>query len=224
MSAAACPSGRMSGHRAGRGSPARRDIRRREPEHRNRSEPRSSWACLRIGSTIFWPSRCFRSTRRTRDPSSGGSCRAPEASSAGSPSSRRKNEQSSGRVGSTPSWVTPRPSTTTSEIIRMHISGCSASCAQPQIADIGFRGDVAHVGDQMVEAMDIGMGGSLGLDAGFIDWIEHAMPVDDVPEALLRVVRRYQAERREGEPFYNWARRTRPTELRSSLAGLGSCP
>ena len=79
-----------------------------------------------------------------------------------------------------------------SGIIRMHISGCSASCAQPQIADIGFRGDVAHVGDQMVEALDIGMGGSLGLDAGFIDWIEHALPVDQVPDALLRVIRQVQ--------------------------------
>jgi ferredoxin-nitrite reductase len=111
-----------------------------------------------------------------------------------------------------------------SGIIRMHVSGCPASCAQPQIADIGFRGEVASVGDQLVEAMDIGMGGSLGLDAGFIDWIEHAVPVDDVPQALLRVVRRYQAERRAGEPFYNWARRTSPEELRSSLAGLGVVP
>jgi ferredoxin-nitrite reductase len=115
-------------------------------------------------------------------------------------------------------------STEQSGIIRMHISGCSASCAQPQIADIGFRGEVASVGDQLVEAMDIGMGGSLGLDAGFIDWIEHAVPVDDVPQALLRVIRRYHAERRANEPFYNWARRTSPEELRSSLAGLGPVP
>ena len=57
-------------------------------------------------------------------------------------------------------------------------------------------------------------------DAGFIDWIENARPVDEVPEALLRVVRRYQAERREGEPFHNWARRTPNDELRSTLAGL----
>jgi ferredoxin-nitrite reductase len=109
-------------------------------------------------------------------------------------------------------------------VIRMHISGCSASCAQPQIADIGFRGDVAQVGDNLVEAVDIGMGGSLGLDAGFIDWVEHAMPVDDVPEALLRVVRRFQAESRDGEPFYNWARRTPADELRSSLAGTRVVP
>jgi ferredoxin-nitrite reductase len=105
-------------------------------------------------------------------------------------------------------------------VIRMHFSGCSASCAQPQIADIGFRGDTAHVADRIVEAVDIGMGGSLGADAAFIDWIEGARPVDDVPDALLRVVRRYQDERNPDEPFYAWARRTPNDELRAVLAGL----
>jgi len=105
-------------------------------------------------------------------------------------------------------------------VIRMHFSGCPASCAQPQIADVGFRGDTAHVGDHLVEAVDIGLGGSLGADASFIDWIEGARPVDDVPEALLRVVTRYREERREGEPFHNWARRIPNDELRSTLAGM----
>ncbi|MGA2521557.1 MAG: ferredoxin--nitrite reductase [Acidimicrobiales bacterium] len=105
-------------------------------------------------------------------------------------------------------------------IIRMHFSGCPASCAQPQIADIGFRGDTAHVGERIEEAVDIGMGGSLGPDAAFIDWIDNARPVDDVPEALLRVVRRYHGERRADEPFYNWARRVPNEELAATLAGL----
>ncbi len=107
-------------------------------------------------------------------------------------------------------------------VIRMHFSGCSASCAQPQIADIGFRGEVAHVGNHLAEAVDIGMGGSLGADAGFIDWIEHARPVNDVPDALLRVVRRYQSERREDEPFYNWARRVPNEDLARTLAEEGT--
>jgi len=107
-------------------------------------------------------------------------------------------------------------------IIRMHFSGCSASCAQPQIADIGLRGEVAHVGNHLAEAVDIGMGGSLGTDSGFIDWIEHARPVNDVPDALLRVVRRYQSERREDEPFHNWARRTSNDDLRRILAEEGT--
>jgi ferredoxin-nitrite reductase len=105
-------------------------------------------------------------------------------------------------------------------IIRMHFSGCPASCAQPQIADVGFRGDTAHVGDHLVEAVDIGLGGSLGSDAAFIDWIEGARPVDEVPEALLRVVTRYQAERRDGEAFHNWARRIPNDELRIILSGM----
>jgi len=105
-------------------------------------------------------------------------------------------------------------------VIRMHFSGCSASCAQPQIADIGFRGDTAHVGERIEEAVDIGMGGSLGPDAAFIDWVESSRPVEAVPEALLRVTRRYQAERRDGERFYNWARRTPNEELAATLAGL----
>ncbi|HXX90748.1 MAG TPA: hypothetical protein VEI83_11070 [Acidimicrobiales bacterium] len=114
----------------------------------------------------------------------------------------------------------PSPDREDAGIIRMHFSGCSASCAQPQIADIGFRGDVAHLGERITEAVDIGMGGSLGADAGFIDWIEGARPVDTVPDALVRVVRRYQAERRDGEAFHNWARRTEPDALRAILAGL----
>ncbi len=104
-------------------------------------------------------------------------------------------------------------------IIRMHFSGCSASCAQPQIADIGFRGEVAHVGNHLAEAVDIGLGGSLGGDAAFIDWVEHARPVNDVPEALVRVVRRYQSERRPDEPLHNWARRVPNDDLRQTLAG-----
>ena len=104
-------------------------------------------------------------------------------------------------------------------VIRMHVSGCSASCAQPQIADIGFRGDIAHVDEHIEEAVDIGLGGSLGPDAAFIDWVEGAMPVDRVPEALVRIVSRYREERRPGEPFYAWARRRAADDLRATLAG-----
>jgi ferredoxin-nitrite reductase len=106
------------------------------------------------------------------------------------------------------------------ETIRMHFSGCSASCAQPQIGDIGFRGETAKQGDAIVEGVDIGFGGSLGKDAAFIDWVEGAKPAGEVPEALSRVVARFKGERREGERFHEWARRTRNEELRETLRGL----
>nr|WP_207890542.1 ferredoxin--nitrite reductase [Rubrobacter taiwanensis] len=105
------------------------------------------------------------------------------------------------------------------EAIRMHFSGCSASCAQPQIGDIGFRGETAKTPDGITEGVDIGLGGSLGRDAAFIDWVEGAKPVSEVPEALVRLYRRYAKERREGERFHQWARRTPNRELRATIRG-----
>lgn len=110
------------------------------------------------------------------------------------------------------------------EVIRMHLSGCSASCAQPQIADIGFRGETAIRHEQIVEAVDVGLGGSLGPEAGFIDWVEGAMPAEDVLAGLVRVVARYRAERRASEEFYQWSRRTPNEVLRGLLAGAASPP
>ena len=104
-------------------------------------------------------------------------------------------------------------------IVRMHFSGCPASCAQPQIADIGFRGETAHRDDQILEAVDIGLGGSLGTDAAFVDWVEGSRPVDEVPEALAALLTRYRAERRDGEAFHQWARRLPNHELRATLRG-----
>ncbi len=126
------------------------------------------------------------------------------------------DEQLAGEAVGAPPSPGPRED---AGVVRMHFSGCSASCAQPQIADIGFRGEVAQVGSHLAEAVDIGMGGSLGSDAAFIDWVEHARPVNDVPDALLRVVRRYQSDRRDEETFHNWVRRVPNDELRETLAG-----
>ncbi|MDQ3590977.1 MAG: ferredoxin--nitrite reductase, partial [Actinomycetota bacterium] len=106
------------------------------------------------------------------------------------------------------------------EAVRMHFSGCSASCAQPQIGDIGFRGETAKKDDRIVEGVDIGLGGSLGRDAAFIDWVEGARAADDVPDALVAVFERFREERREGERFHEWARRKQNKELRETLRGL----
>ncbi len=103
------------------------------------------------------------------------------------------------------------------EAVRMHFSGCSASCAQPQIGDIGFRGETAKTKDAIVEGVDIGLGGSLGKDAAFIDWVEGAKPADDVPDALVAVFEQFKQEKREGERFHEWTRRKKNKELRETL-------
>src|ERR671917_2909179 len=103
------------------------------------------------------------------------------------------------------------------EAVRMHFSGCSASCAQPQIGDIGFRGETAKTREAIVEGVDVGLGGSLGKDAAFIDWVEGSKPVEEVPDALVAVFEKFEEERREGERFHEWARRKRNAELREAL-------
>jgi len=104
------------------------------------------------------------------------------------------------------------------DTIRMHVSGCSASCAQPQIADIGFRGETAKVAGVITEAVDVGLGGSLGTDVAFIDWVEGAKPVEEVPAALERLVDNYLAERHTGERFHQWARRRPNRTLRQLVS------
>jgi ferredoxin-nitrite reductase len=113
------------------------------------------------------------------------------------------------------------------EAVRMHFSGCSASCAQPQIGDIGFRGETAKTPDAIVEGVDVGLGGSLGKDAAFIDWVEGAKPAGEVPDALVAVFEQFERERREGERFHEWARRKKNAELLKALrkpveSGVGS--
>jgi len=107
------------------------------------------------------------------------------------------------------------------EAVRMHFSGCSASCAQPQIGDVGFRGETAKTKDALVEGVDIGLGGSLGRDAAFIDWVEGAKPAEDVPDALAAVFEKFKDERREGERFHEWARRRQNKDLRAALRSAG---
>jgi ferredoxin-nitrite reductase len=112
-------------------------------------------------------------------------------------------------------------------VVRMHMSGCSASCAQPQIADIGFRGETVAVddperttneeGDTIVEGMDFGLGGSLGADNEFLDWVEHAVPADAVIPALEQLFDAYADECEEGERFYEWCRRVSNSRLRTIM-------
>ncbi|NGM70075.1 ferredoxin--nitrite reductase [Natronolimnobius sp. AArcel1] len=120
------------------------------------------------------------------------------------------------------------------EVVRMHMSGCSASCAQPQIADIGFRGETVKLdedeapddiqapneeGDNLVEGMDFGLGGSLGTDNEFLDWVQTAVPAHAVIPALEKLFDAYGEDRNDDERFYAWCRRVDNERLREIMQG-----
>jgi ferredoxin-nitrite reductase len=64
---------------------------------------------------------------------------------------------------------------------------------------------------------DVGLGGSLGTDNEFLDWIEHAVPADAVIPALEQLFAAYAEECHSGERFYAWCRRVDTDRLRTIM-------
>jgi len=83
----------------------------------------------------------------------------------------------------------------------IHLSGCTASCAQPQIADISLRGMKTRKDGDPVEALDIGLGGGLGENPNFADWVEMRVPADEVPGYIRNLLATFEAEREPGQTF-----------------------
>ncbi|HSD76270.1 MAG TPA: hypothetical protein VLA98_02650, partial [Solirubrobacteraceae bacterium] len=91
---------------------------------------------------------------------------------------------------------------------RLHFAGCSSSCAQHQIADIGIEGVLKKVDGEFVEAMDIRIGGRLGPDPRFGDVVLRKVPHWELNETLLRILTLYETTRAPGETFRGFAART----------------
>ena len=102
------------------------------------------------------------------------------------------------------------------DAVRIHVSGCSASCAQPQVGDVGMRGERYRDDHEEVPAADVGLGGDLGANE-FIDWVAGSVPLDTIPGALQRLIGRFEADRGSSESFADWVARTPVPELRSII-------
>jgi len=101
------------------------------------------------------------------------------------------------------------------EDFHIHLSGCTASCAQPQIADISLRGMKTRKDGEPVEAFDIGLGGGLGENPQFADWIEMRVAADEVPGYIRNLLATYELERTEGESFRDFIARHDEEELQN---------
>ncbi|MGB9930575.1 nitrite/sulfite reductase [Haloarcula amylolytica] len=88
--------------------------------------------------------------------------------------------------------------------IKMHFSGCTADCGQAMTADIGLQGMRARKDGQMVEAVDVGVGGGIGEEPSFIEWVRQRVPADEAPGMIANIVEAYAALRSEGQTFREW--------------------
>jgi ferredoxin-nitrite reductase len=87
------------------------------------------------------------------------------------------------------------------EDFHIHLSGCTASCAQPQIADISLRGMKTRKDGEPVEALDVGLGGGLGENPHFADWVEMRVPADEVPGYIKNLLAAFETKREDEQSF-----------------------
>ncbi|MFG3497153.1 nitrite/sulfite reductase [Streptomyces sp. NPDC047928] len=95
------------------------------------------------------------------------------------------------------------------EPITININGCPNACARIQVADIGLKGQLVLDDDgRQVEGFQVHLGGALGLEAGFGRKVRGLKVTSaELPDYVERVLKRFQAEREDGERFATWAAR-----------------
>ncbi|MER5997335.1 nitrite/sulfite reductase [Nonomuraea sp. NPDC003707] len=102
------------------------------------------------------------------------------------------------------------------EPLTINVNGCPNSCARIQVADIGLKGQlvVDENGDQ-VEGFQIHLGGSLGVNAGFGRKVRGLKTTAKaLPDYVERVVKHYDAQKKEGESFADWVQRADEADLK----------
>jgi ferredoxin-nitrite reductase len=104
---------------------------------------------------------------------------------------------------------------------RLHFAGCSSSCAQQQIADVGIEGVLKKVDGEFIEAMDIRIGGHLGPEPRWGDVVLKKIPHYHLNETLLNIFSVYEHHHDEGETFRQFAARTAPEWWTEQLEAAG---
>ncbi len=103
--------------------------------------------------------------------------------------------------------------------LRLHVTGCTNSCGQSWIADIGLEGKKLKKDGKLVDAFYFCVGGAVGQYAGIARQIGYRAAAEDCPEAIERLLRGYLKARGEGENLRAYLRRTSDEDLRAQLAG-----
>jgi sulfite reductase beta subunit-like hemoprotein len=88
--------------------------------------------------------------------------------------------------------------------VRTNISGCTNSCGQHHISDIGFFGAERRAHGQAAPGYQMLLGGYVGQTQVHFGDKALRLPAKNAPEAAVRVVRRFAEEREVGELFRSW--------------------
>jgi sulfite reductase beta subunit-like hemoprotein len=109
--------------------------------------------------------------------------------------------------------------------VRTNISGCTNSCGQHHVADIGFFGAERRAHGRSAPGYQMLLGGYVGNEQAEFGQKALRLPAKAAPEAAVRVVSRYATEREFGEAFGTWlARVGGAREVAEGLRDLDEFP
>jgi ferredoxin-nitrite reductase len=91
--------------------------------------------------------------------------------------------------------------------VNIHLTGCHHSCAQHYVGDIGLIATKIERGEESVEGYHLHLGGGFGTGQKIAREILRDVPADELPQQIERVLAAWQAGRRSGESFQDWANR-----------------
>ena len=92
--------------------------------------------------------------------------------------------------------------------VRTNISGCTNSCGQHHIADIGFFGAERRAKGRSAPGYQLLLGGYVGQEQVHFGQKALRLPAKAVPEAVVRLVAAYRDDRQVGEDFRSHLERT----------------
>jgi sulfite reductase beta subunit-like hemoprotein len=105
--------------------------------------------------------------------------------------------------------------------IHIKMSGCPNGCSQHHIGNIGFYGASIKVGQHTIPAYVAHIGGNYeGGEIVYGTRLKVRLPAKRVPEAVERWIRKYEAEREDGEVFNAFAARVGTTAFEDAVRDL----
>jgi sulfite reductase (ferredoxin) len=108
--------------------------------------------------------------------------------------------------------------------IKLHVTGCTNSCGQHWIADIGLEGKKIKKDGKSVDAFYFCVGGAVGRFARTARPLGYRAAADEVPDAIERLLRGYLAARQPEEDLRAYFARVDDDSLRAQLAGAAVEP
>ncbi len=103
--------------------------------------------------------------------------------------------------------------------IKLHVTGCTNSCGQHWIADIGLEGKKLKQDGVLKDAYYFCVGGAVGKYAAAARPLGFRATAEDTPAAIERLLRGYLEVREPGEDLRAYFNRTGDETLRAQLNG-----